>query len=779
MKHWKVTLGVLALSLTALAGCSQPCCLRDYEALEKRAGVPTDLATNPDVPMQHTMPDIGRPSDIDFPERAPVYLTLHEAIAMALENGSTGTQSVRGLGTIDDDLITSRSIGGNFAFGDSIRVLALDPAITFTNIEANLARYDAVVRSVVGFNTADFPSNSSSAFRNGQFTAWGLTLEKALPTGGLADITFGSPTNQGINPGTNFYSNFVTRNFFSGTLNPQYTPDLAFKFQQPLLQNFGTDINSLLAQHPLGGAQQYIRGNETQQTGIVIARLAFDAQRADFERSVNFMLANVEIAYWNLYGAFVNLYSAEQALRQSHVAWKISKAKYDAGNLAITQYEQTRGQYEQFRGDRIQALGQVLEAERTLRGLLGLPMEDGKRLVPVDSPTVAPFVPDWNSALQECLSLRPELAMQRLDLKQKQLELVREKNALLPIVNMEADYTIHGSGTRLDGDSVFAGGLTDNALRSLVGDHFNDYNIGVTAVIPLGYRAQHANVRAAKLRLAQSYLQLRDEEYRAERYLVQQYRLVVQNYKLIEARRSQREAFAAQVEARFKEFVAGKTTADFLLEAQRQWANALSVEYQAIVEYNNSLVRFQFAKGTLMPYNGIQIAEGPLPQCAQVRAVEHERQRAKAIVLREQANAVASPPCSAEGACACDKALPALPKGVAPSVPALLEGAPGLSKSVDDASMAPRPLGPSVGAPVGNIKSAPVSSPVVSGPVMSGPVMSTPATSAQGGPSQGPARVAPPASLQTPPTPHDFIPPAPPGSATSPTSTDGYRAMPH
>ena len=62
-----------------------------------------------------------------------------------------------------------------------------------------------------------------------------------------------------------------------------------------------------------------------------------------------------------------------------------------------------------FRGQRISALDQVLENERELRSLLGLPVEDGSRLVPIDSPTLAFYQPDWDTSLNEALVLRPEL----------------------------------------------------------------------------------------------------------------------------------------------------------------------------------------------------------------------------------------------------------------------------------------------------------------------------------------------------------------------------------
>jgi outer membrane protein TolC len=679
MKHGKATVYALALFIALLAaGCAQKCCLHDYDDIWKRGGVPPDVECNPDKSCENTLPKVPRPTYVDEPEAEPWYITLHEAIAIALEKGTTGLQSSRLFGQLDDDLVTARQLGGNFFFGDSIRVLAYDPSIVGTEIEASLARYDVVARSIFGVTTRDFVANTQSAFQNGQFTTAGVSLEKANPYGGLAGITFGGDPKLGVIGAPNpVFSRFTNANILTGNFNPQYTPDLRFTYSQPLLRGWGPDINSLLPQHPeigQGGAQQLFPQNSQGNTGIVIARIAFDQARTDFERAVSYLLTNVEFAYWNLYGSFVNLYATEQAMRMAHTTWKVGDAQYKAGKIGVQDVAQALGQYEQFRGDRLAALGKVLEAERTLRGLLGLPMSDGKRLVPVDTPTVSPYLPDWDSSLAEAKSLRPELVMQRTDLKQKQLELIREKNTLLPDLEFVGRYSIHGGGSRLDGNGSFADGLTDNALRSLASDHFADYDIGFTLSMPLGFRAQNAQVRAAKLRLAQSYYQLRDQEYRAERFLTFAYRDITEKYKTIEARRSERIAYTDQLEARFKLVFAGSKVPDsFLLDAQRVWATALQQEYQAIVDYNNALARFNFAKGTILNYDGVSIAEGELPVCAQVRAVEHERQRAAAIVCRERANVVANGSCQSDDPNQPPK-VPQLPQFGTPNLSALAAG---------------------------------------------------------------------------------------------------------
>ena len=175
-------------------------------------------------------------------------------------------------------------------------------------------------------------------------------------------------------------------------VNPSYQPSVQFAFEQPLLQGFGVEINQLRQSSPTSELLQnagVLAGlPQPGVEGILITRIRFDQQRAEFQRNVNIMLANVEFAYWNLYNAYWTLYANEAALRQAYEAWKIAVVKLQAGKIAVADVAQARGQYELFRFNRLQALGavsgSVIEAERELRGMLGLPADDGTRLVPSD-----------------------------------------------------------------------------------------------------------------------------------------------------------------------------------------------------------------------------------------------------------------------------------------------------------------------------------------------------------------------------------------------------------
>ena len=259
-------------------------------------------------------------------------------------------------------------------------------------------------------------------------------------------------------------------------------------------------------------------------------------------------------------------------------------------------------------------------------------MEDGCRLVPTDTPSLSPSQPHWPVALQDCLTLRPELITARKEIEARHKQMLVQQNNLLPDLRFQGDYSSIGLGSRLDGSADVGsptGALVpSNALRNLSGNHFNNWTLGLALNVPLGYRAENAGVRQSRLQLAQAYHTLKDQERRAQDILARQYSRVIEAYKLIEIRKLARESLYEDLEVRVRQYYLGRDIQiEFLLDAQRAWAAGLSQEAQAIVQYNIALSSFEFARGTILNYNNVVIAEGALPYCADVRAAEHGTRR--------------------------------------------------------------------------------------------------------------------------------------------------------
>lgn len=614
------------LVLMALAGCQQRCFMTegDFKHYNHLALNGTEGCVEPGD-LEPPVHQITSVTTVNSPEAAKRYITLAECIALALENGRVGNFFDRE-GQQSRIRVSGLQQRSSIQLTDSIRVFAYDPAIIALDMEQSLSKFDARLQSSIVWNKTDRPvSTALESFQSGFFgpnfierddAAFQTQLLKPLPTGGLAGITFSTDYE---------FSNLAAR------VNPNYRPALEFSFEQPLLRGFGVAINQLREAHPGSIRTRIPGGTGGRVPGILLTRNAFEQAQVEFEGQIHDLLAGVEEAYWNLYCAYWTLYSRETAMRQAHIAWHIAKIRYDAGRISIEELAQIEEQFHRFRVERLRALGQggVLEAERFLRYVTGLPPEDGTRLIPSDVPTVAAVQPDWSVAIAEAMVRRPELIQSRLEIQRAQLALLREKNELLPELAFFATYDVNAVGSHLDGKDE------NSALRNLAEGRFDNWTLGLLFEMPIGFREAHTEVTRAKLQLARTVVFLRDVESKITFALQRGYRRLEEEYKAIEFTRARRLSAATQLEARYERFKAGRETVDLLLEAQGRWADALRDEHIAICDYNKALAEFERLKGTIMDYDNVYIAEGPLPSCAQKRASAHIRERSRSIVLKE------------------------------------------------------------------------------------------------------------------------------------------------
>jgi outer membrane protein TolC len=721
MMRW--TAGVFGVILAAglMTGCNRQCFLNKEVYDQAHALLPPEAERDPAVALEPLIGPTPPPATILNSDRPPRYVSLAEAIAISLENGTASGQGFGvagngpGNGTYSANLVQGTSIGtspNTYATSqtDYIRVLALTPAFFGTNMEAALSRFDTQWVSSMNWTATDNLQQGLNSFNNGESATFLTSLIKPLASGGFAHVTFQENYQLLSNPPTTTFS----------VLNPSYQSQLSFGIDQPLWRNFGSCINQVLP-GLFSPTSQFTNlpsqaatalGNRLQGAtefgnidGILIARLRFDQSRADFERNIQNLVLQVEVAYWNLYNAYGQLYAFDESLRIAHRAWMIEYAKLQTGKSDVATYAPVLAQYEQFRGQRATALGAVLDAERNLRGILGIPVEDGCRIVPVTPPSLAPFQPDWVASLRDALYLKPELLLARDNLRLAQYNLEVAENFLKPDLRFGANYTPLGFGTTLTGRGTFADatGATQpsNSLQSLASGRFANWNVGLTLNMPLGFRLENANVRAARLGLAQSFYLVKDQEMRVTQLLTQQYQKVQEWYKRIETSRAERKAYADAVEVRFKKILAGAGLADIsFLDFQVKLADAQVKEYQAIAEYNNSLARLEWTKGTILKYDNVHIAEGPMPQCAQVRAVEHEKERSEAIVLKERPDPLYHP-----GRLANPHQVPF--SETPPPNPLPLPPGAGPEEKME-LMPAPRPAGPPLGEPVAPKTSGPV-----------------------------------------------------------------------
>ena len=129
--------------------------------------------------------------------------------------------------------------------------------------------------------------------------------------------------------------------------------------------------------------------------------------------------------------------------------------------------------------------------------------------------------------------------------------------------------------------------------------------------MPLGMRAPLANARQAQYTLLRQRAYLQQIVHQTTHSLARFFLEVDANYKQFKTASRLRAAAAQRLEAQRAFYEEGRITIDRYLDAVSQYANAVAQEAQFKTTYNISIVALEEAKGTLLAYDNIAVAEGP------------------------------------------------------------------------------------------------------------------------------------------------------------------------
>src|SRR5439155_11797316 len=156
MMRWHTAVGLLALTLFMVCGCSQNVFLSEaeYENFHKLNGLPRNLEGDPHVIDAPPVESPFAPATVNHLDLKPRYIALQECIALALQQGMIGWQSVRFPG-VTEDLVSFGGPGTGVVGSDAIRVLSLNNAIIGTNIDRELARFDALWTTSMTWTNTD------------------------------------------------------------------------------------------------------------------------------------------------------------------------------------------------------------------------------------------------------------------------------------------------------------------------------------------------------------------------------------------------------------------------------------------------------------------------------------------------------------------------------------------------------------------------------------------------------------------------------------------------
>ncbi len=388
---------------------------------------------------------------------------------------------------------------------------------------------------------------------------------------------------QNLLTGANYDINFSPqRTFVAGNtgflFNPGYTSGLAFTLTQPLLKNFGVDIN---------------------KTFIAVAQNNAKVEEQVFKDRVLTVIATVEQTYWEVVFTNENLKVAQSALKAAEELLASNRAKAKAGVMAIVDVLQAEAAVAARIEQVIIAEKAIRDQEDQLRRLLN-PAEEELRqdihLVLLDQPVKALEPLSLEEAIDVALKLRPEVLQAGKNTETADLNTKFAKNQLLPNLAFQGTSGLAGLGK--DGPDMFS--------RNFGGDYYN-YGAGLVLSYPLGNRSavSQFNKRQLEGRSAQASLQsVRQQVIVGVREAV---RRVQTDFKRIETTRSARIMAEKQLQAEQERLNVGLSTTRFVLDFQRDLATARGNELRAVVDYNKSLSNLARTKATTLERYKIEL----------------------------------------------------------------------------------------------------------------------------------------------------------------------------
>jgi outer membrane protein TolC len=610
----------------------------------------------PYMPRHLAEPTLSNTARIDqFMRDGKLYLSLNDAIALALENNLDIAIARYTLNIADTDILRAKA--GATILGTPLGTVLNTPGGGVGGIGANSgastggtslgaggigAGTNGLVSSTLGLGPVinSFDPVVTGTLQEDHFSQQATSIfQGVLPGSSLAQNTgtVNFAYNQAFQWGTNLTVGFnntrgTTNSFFS-SLSPQLNSNFRATITQHLFQGFGFAPNT-----------RFIR----------IAKNNRELSDVGFRLQIIDSVDQVENIYWDLVFAYENARVQNESLAFAQKTLSDTKKQVEIGSLAPI--ETVRAQSTVAQDQQLVTAAQTnLQLEQLLmKNALTRTLKDSAlataEVIPtstMDLPAEEPIVPT-EDLINEALRHRAELVESRIDLNSRELSNKAVRSALLPTVDLFAYYGGAGVGgsqnpanlcSNLDpslqgfgcaGTDQSAGqapispttGL-GGTFNQLVNSTAPDKGVGLSLNIPLRNRAAQAvqirselEYRQAQMRLQQIENQV-GIEIRSAQYNVQQNRASVDSAKAAVdyARQS--------LDAEQKKYQFGTSTTTLVLQNQSQLATSESTLVNAMVAYEKSRVELDRATGQLLDHANISIDDAAKGQVTRMPNVPY------------------------------------------------------------------------------------------------------------------------------------------------------------
>ena len=576
-----------------------------------------------------------------------VYLSMDDAVALALENNLDIAIQRYNLSIADTDILRSKA--GSNILGVNTGTLLGTPG-----------------GGVGGFGGATTSATSSGAGGTigGLGGAGAGTLGIVSSTLGLgATITPFDPSITGTvqfdrlkilctspfcGPSQNTTTaNFAyTQGFQSGTAlsvgfnNSRVTSDSPFTIYSPSLNS---NFRATITQELLQGL-----GFAPNRRFIIFARNNREIADVAFRLQVTTTVDQIENMYWDLVNAYENVKVQQEALGLAQKTLSDNQKQVQIGTLAPIEVVRAQSTVATNQQSLIVAqtnleLQQLLVKNALSRNMVDPVMADAE-VIPTSTmllPAVEPVVP-IQDLVNDALSHRPELAESRIDLANREASKKAVRNALLPSLNLFAYYGGSGIGgeqnpaaTCLPGNnnpfcrqpgSVSSNGY-NGTLSELVDSSAPDKGVGFQLNIPIRNRTAQANQIRSELEYRQAQMRLQQVENEIRIEVRNAQFAVQQNRAGVAAAQAAVDLAVQSLDAEQKKYALGASTSTLVLQQQSALTQSRSNLISAQANYEKSRVELDRATGLLIERAGIDLSDAEMGQVRRIPNVPYVQPR--------------------------------------------------------------------------------------------------------------------------------------------------------
>jgi outer membrane protein len=333
-------------------------------------------------------------------------------------------------------------------------------------------------------------------------------------------------------------------------------------------------------------------GRRANTAALRIAGYNRQSVEAQTKLEVIRQLAAVDRAYWRLFQARRELEVAQQQYELAVEQEARAQRRVDAGLSPPIEVTRAQAGVAERLEAIITAQNNVLLRQRELKRIINLPgltLDTPTMIVTSTPPDPVEYVFDTQELVARALDTRMEMLEMELRLAADAANIAFARNQTLPLLTLDYTYRINGLG-----------GSAQDAFHTLQRNRFEDWELGLTAEIPLGNEAAKSRLRMAILQRLQRLATKEARRLAITEEVLNAVDAINAGWQRVLAARQSVILNRRALLGEQRQFDLGGSTSTDVLNAATRLAEAELSEARALADYQIAQVDLAFATGTLL-----------------------------------------------------------------------------------------------------------------------------------------------------------------------------------